>query len=141
MDTGSFVLLMFFCGVAVGGIGIAVSVARAKKSQDFLAANGVSLDYRLGNMLGVSRAAEKVYVYPFSGRPMLIDVGDVRSVTKNSILQTKSNAWGMQFHKEKHCKLTIQTNSLERPEVTMSFSNPKDLNLWHARLSTFCNLS
>ena len=97
---------------------------------------GASLDYRYQNYLGIDSKSGRVFAVG-----VLFNKDEIRSVEKSSIMETKSNAWGFQFHKDKHCSLIIHTRSLAQPTLTVPFGNKAKMDEWYARLSVFCNLS
>lgn len=94
------------------------------------------LDYRYKNYLGIDSKSGRVFALG-----ILLDKSEIRSVEKSSIMETKSNACGSQFHKDKHCSLIIHTRSLAQPILTVPFDSKAEMDEWYARLGVFCNLS
>jgi hypothetical protein len=106
-------------------------------SIDAMAAqHGAKLDYQYKNLLGIDIQGERVFAL---GTVLRKD--EIRSVENSSILETKVGGWGHQFHKDKHCKLIINTHSLEQPLVAVPFAKKSEMDEWYARLGVFCKLS
>ena len=118
-------LVKMFAGGAGGG-GVAAAAAQ----------HGATLNYQYKDLLGIDAKGERVFALG-----LLLGKDEIRSVEKSSIMETKSNAWGYQFHKEKHCKLIIHTRSLEQPMLTVPFGDKVEMDQWYARLGVFCNLN
>lgn len=139
MDLKGIFFLAIFFGLMFFGFAVWDRVNRTNRATAFLSEKGMGLDYTYKNFLGLNQEKRKVFLNV--GQPVLLDADQVRRVEKNSILQTKSNAWGMQFHKEKNCALTIHTDDIGTPTHSVSFDDPKEMALWYSRLCAFCNLS
>lgn len=131
---------IFFLIILYGLILFAIIVwKRTKRAVEFLREQGVELDFYYKNLVGISQSKQKLFLNV--AMPLLLDTSQVRRIEKNSIFETKSNAWGMQFHKEKNCTLVVHANDLAHPSHIIGFDTPKDMELWYSRLGTFCNLT
>lgn len=101
-----------------------------------VAQHSATLDYRYKSLLGIDAKGGRVFALGLA-----LGKDEIRSVEKSSIMETKSNAWGYQFHKEKQCKLIIHTRSLQKPMITVPFGSKPEMDEWYARLGVFCALS
>ncbi len=127
-----FIVLIVIGLSIMAGIWAMASSGRAKHVE----ATGLALIHNYQNRLGIDQKAGKLYV-----NGLVLEQADVRTIEKNSVLETKSNAWGMQFHKHKRCELTIYTNSLDRPVEKVEFgSDVEAMNIWYARVSAFFDM-
>ena len=129
--------LILFCVIISKLTGLMAS--RGNALTESLAKHGMTLDYNYQDVLGIDSKSGKAFIYTDAGRILL--PGDVRSIEKSSLHETKYNVYGMGFHKDKECKLILNTNSLDQPMHVIGFLNKNDMDLWYSRLCVFFNLS
>jgi hypothetical protein len=126
---------------ALIAIGVFWAYAKMKRSNDlnaWLEAKGMSLDYNYSNVLGIDKRSGKVYVY--TDAAYLLDKGEIRSVERSSIHETRYNIYGMGFHKDKECRLVIHTSSVDKPLHVIGFEKKDEMDVWYSRLGAFCGL-
>lgn len=132
---GSFAGAIFM-GILFGGYLLLLKLWATSRTNANLKKLGATLEYRYKNLLGIDIKGERVFAF---GR--LFGKDEIRSVETSSILETKSNGWGFQFHKDKHCKLIIHTRSLAQPILAIPFDSKAEMEEWYSRIGVFCNLS
>ena len=131
---------MEFIGLLVVVFGLLFWMVRMKPGGESpeaaIAKHAAQLTHRYKNALGIDTEGGRVYAMGH-----MLDKADIRAVEASSILETRIGGWGHQFHKDKHCKLTIHTNSLDVPLIAVPFDVKKEMDEWRSRLAVFCGLS
>ena len=137
-----FFLLVVGCAV-LGVFIFILAMGKRKEKRNWMIAwfakHGMTPEYNYQDVLGIDSKAGKAFIY--TDAAWVLMPGDVRSVEKSSIHETKYNAYGMGFHKDKQCKLILHTKSMDQPIQVIGFHNKNDMDLWYSRLSLFFNLS
>lgn len=131
--------LFFLAGLGVAGFLVFLHLRKNNELQSWLSKHGMDLDYRHGSVLGIDSKAGKTFIYTDAAWILL--PGDVRSIEKSSLRETKYNAWGKGFHKDKECQLILHTMSLSSPVHVIGFDSQTEMDLWYSRLGLFFKLS
>lgn len=131
--------LFFLTGLGVAGFLVFLHLRKNNALQSWLVKHGMNLDYRYANVLGIDSKAGKAFIYTDAAWILL--PGDVRSIEKSSLRETKYNVWGKGFHKDKECQLVLHTTSLSSPIHVIGFDSKAEMDLWYSRLGLFFKLS
>ena len=140
IDMNGFVEgLWFLAAVGVVGFFVYLRLRKNNELQSWLTKHGMNLDYQYGNVLGIDSKAGKAFIYTDAAWILL--PGDVRSIEKSSLRETKYNVWGKGFHKNKECQLVLHTKSMSSPIHVIGFNAKTDMDLWYSRLGLFFKLA
>jgi hypothetical protein len=133
------IFIVVAVALAIVGKLIHTKIKRRDTLKAWLVDQGLTPEYSYGDRVGIDSKAGKAFIY--AKAPTVLNQGDVRSIEILSTHETKHNAWGMAFHKDKNCRLVFHTHSMDQPMQTISFGNKADMDIWFSRLCLFFKLT